>query len=250
MRTILVTGATGALGTHVTDLLRQGPDHVRTLSRNPDPTDPHAHAVDLRQGTGLHRAMEGVHTLLHLASTPTGGDLQAATHLIGAARRARVHHLIHISIVGVDRIPLGYYKTKHTVEQALQASDLGVTILRTTQFHTLINDLCQRMARLPAMPYPDVHVQPVDPAEVALRLARLAQEEPAGRVDDMGGPRIEPFADLAQTYLRAHRLNKPRLPLRAPGRIFAAFRTGKHLSPEHAVGRTTFTQYLHNTTRP
>lgn len=250
MRTILVTGATGALGTHVTDLLRQGEDHVRTLSRHPDPTDPHAHAVDLRQGTGLDQALDGVHTLLHLASTPTGGDLQAATHLIGAARKARVHHLIYISIVGVDRIPLGYYKTKHTVEQALQASDLGVTILRTTQFHTLINDLCARMARLPAMPYPDVDVQPVDPTEVALRLARLTQEEPAGRVDDMGGPHIEPFADLAGDYLRAHRLNKPRLPLRAPGRIFAAFRAGDHLSPEHAVGRTTFTQYLHNTTRP
>ena len=40
MRTILVTGATGALGTHVTDLLRQSDDHVRTLSRHPDPTDP------------------------------------------------------------------------------------------------------------------------------------------------------------------------------------------------------------------
>ncbi|WP_087101381.1 SDR family oxidoreductase [Nocardiopsis sp. JB363] len=250
MRTILVTGATGALGTHVTDLLRQGQDHVRTLSRHPDPTDPHAHTVDLRNGAGLHRALDGVHTLLHLASTPTGGDLQAATHLIGAARTARVHHLIYISIVGVDRIPLGYYKTKHTVEQALQASDLGVTILRTTQFHTLIEGLCQRMARLPAMPYPDVDAQPIDPAEVALRLARLAQEEPAGRVHDLGGPHIEPFADLAHTYLQAHRMHKHRWPLRAPGRIFAAYRRGAHLAPDHPVGRTTFAQYLHNTTRP
>ncbi|MBR8745268.1 SDR family oxidoreductase [Nocardiopsis sp. MG754419] len=247
MSTILVTGASGTLGTHVTDGLRRTEHDVHTLSRHPDPADPRAHAVDLRQGAGLDRAMDGVHTVLHLASTPSGGDLQAATHLIRAARGAGVHHLIYISIVGVDSIPLGLYKAKHTVEQALLASDLGVTILRATQFHPLIAGLCARMARLPVMPYPDLDVQPVDPAEVALRLVRLAAQEPAGRVDDLGGPRVEPFAALARAYLHAHGQNRPTWPLRAPGRVFAAFRSGAHLAPEQRVGRTTFEAYLQRT---
>jgi uncharacterized protein YbjT (DUF2867 family) len=170
--------------------------------------------------------------------------MAAAGNLIHAARAANVHHLVYISIVGVDRVPLGYYKTKHTIEQALLASDLGVTIVRATQFHDLVRGLCDRLARIPAMPYPDIDVQPIDPAEVALRLAHLAGEEPAGRVDDMGGPLVEPFQDLARAYLDSRGLRRRLWPLRAPGRIFAAYRAGEHLAPEHRVGRTTFAEYL------
>ncbi|AFR06149.1 SDR family oxidoreductase [Nocardiopsis alba] len=200
MSTILVTGATGTLGTHVVRRLREDGHHVRTLSRHPRPDDPDAHAVDLREGTGLDRALDGVDTVQHLASTPAGGDMAAAGNLIHAARAANVHHLVYISIVGVDRVPLGYYKTKHTIEQALLASDLGVTIVRATQFHDLVRGLCDRLA--------------------------------------------QPFQDLARAYLDSRRLRRRLWPLRAPGRIFAAYRAGEHLTPEHRVGRTTFAEYL------
>ena len=92
MSTILVTGATGTLGTHVVRRLREEGRHVRALSRHPHPDDSDAYAVDLREGTGLDRALDGVDTVLHLASTPTGGDMAAAGHLIHAARAAGVHH--------------------------------------------------------------------------------------------------------------------------------------------------------------
>ncbi|MEU3019540.1 NAD(P)H-binding protein [Nocardiopsis sp. NPDC007018] len=244
MSTILVTGATGTLGTHVVERLRRTDHRVHTLSRHPDPRDPLSHAVDLRTGEGLDTALEGVDTVVHCASTPTGGDIPAATHLLRAARAHGVAHLVYVSIVGCDRVPLGYYRTKHTVEEALLASGLGVTVLRATQFHQLVAAVCARAARLPVMPYPDVDVQPVDPADVALRLARLAQEEPAGRVPDLGGLRVESFHDLARAYLDATGARRRLLPLRLPGAVFAAYRSGAHLTPEHAVGRTTFAEYL------
>ncbi|WP_017586351.1 SDR family oxidoreductase [Nocardiopsis ganjiahuensis] len=247
MNTILVTGATGTLGAPLVEQLRRTDHPVHTLSRHPGSLQDTAHAVDLRTGHGLHDALTGIHTVVHCATNPTGGDLQAATHLIRAARTAGVTHLVYVSIVGCDRIPLGYYRTKHTVEQALLTCGLGVTVLRTTQFHQLVAALCARAARLPLMPYPDIDVQPVDPAEVALRLARLAQEEPAGRVADLGGPQVESFHDLAATYLQATATPRRPVPLRLPGAVFAAYRSGAHLTPDQAVGRTTFAQFLTRT---
>lgn len=247
MSTILVTGATGTLGTPVLEQLRRTDHHIHTLSRHPGSLDDTAHAVDLRTGHGLDQALTGIHTVVHCASSPTGGDIQAATHLIRAARTAGITHLVYISIVGCDQIPLGYYRTKHTVEEALLSSGLGVTVLRTTQFHQLVQAICSRAARLPLMPYPDVDLQPIDPAEVALRLVRLAQEEPAGRVPDLGGPQVESFHDLASTYLDATRTPRRLLPLRLPGAAFAAYRSGAHLAPDQGVGRTTFAQFLART---
>ncbi len=247
MNTILVTGATGTLGTPVVEQLRRTHHQIHTLSRHPDQSHNTAHAVDLRTGHGLNDALTGIHTVVHCATSPTGGDIHAATHLIRAARTAGVAHLVYVSIVGCDRIPLGYYRTKHTIEKALLACGLGVTILRATQFHPLLQAICASAARPPFMPYPDIDVQPVDPAEVALRLTRLAQQEPAGRVPDLGGPRIEPFHDLAQTYLDATGTQRRLVRLRLPGAVFAAYRSGAHLAPDQAVGRTTFAQFLTRT---
>lgn len=244
MKTILVTGGTGTLGRPVVERLRQAGHSVRVLSRHPDPEDRSAFAVDLRRGTGLTQALHGVDTVVHCASTPTGGDIPAATHLIRALRQVEVAHVVYISIVGVDRIPLGYYRTKHTVERALEASGLGWTVLRATQFHDLVVRLFQATARLPLMPVLDVDVQPVDTDEVASRLALLAQEPPAGRVADMGGPRVESLRELAGAYLDHTGTERSLVPVRVPGTTFAAFRAGHHLAPDRAVGQVTFAEFL------
>ncbi|CAL9343113.1 hypothetical protein SUDANB121_00322 [Nocardiopsis dassonvillei] len=246
MARILVTGGTGRLGRPVVEELRRAGHRVHPLSRHPDPHDALSVAVDLRRGTGLDRALEGVDTVVHCATTPAGGDLRSAAHLIGRARRAGVGHLLYISIVGVDRVPLGYYRAKYTVERALAASGLGWTVLRTTQFHDLVASLCARASRLPVgpVPVPEMDVQPVDVREAASRLAQLAQGEPQGRVANMGGPAVESFADLMDAYLRRRGTPRRTVAVRPPGRVFAAYRAGEHLAPERAVGTVTFTDFL------
>ena len=241
MAEILVTGGTGTLGRPVVEGLRRAGHGVRSLSRHPRPDDPLSHAVDLRTGTGLAQALAGVDTVVHCATTPTGGDLRAAAHLIRQARRAGVGHLVYISIVGVDRVPLGYYRAKYTVERALAASGLGWTVLRTTQFHDLVASLCAAAARLPV---PEVDVQPIEVREAASRLVLLAQGEPRGRVADMGGPAVESFSDLMGAYLRSRGLERRTVPVRLPGRVFAAYRAGEHLVPDRAVGTVTFADFL------
>lgn len=120
------------------------------LSRHAQP-----YAVDLRAGgAGLDAAVADVETVVHCASTPRGGDEQAAAHLIGAARRAGVGHLVYISIVGVDRVPFGYYRTKLAVESQIERSGLGWTVLRTTQFHDLLVQVLGALSRPPVLLLP------------------------------------------------------------------------------------------------
>ncbi|MGW0118139.1 SDR family oxidoreductase [Streptomyces sp. NPDC003327] len=242
MTTILVTGGTGTLGRLVTERLRaDGHEEVRVLSRRSRP-----YAVDLREGgPGLDTALAGVDTVVHCASSPRGGDEDAARHLIAAARRAGVRHLVHISIVGVDRVPLGYYRSKHVVERLVEESGLGWTVLRATQFHDLVLRVLEGAARLPVVFLPaGVCDQPVDVAEVAERLARLAGAAPAGRVPDMGGPEVRTLPELARAYLRARGRRRPVVEVPLAGKAYRGFRAGGHLAPDRAVGTLPFDAFL------
>ncbi|MDN0196281.1 NAD(P)H-binding protein [Streptomyces sp. S.PNR 29] len=241
MTTILVTGGTGTLGRHVTERLRAAGHEVRVLSRHSRP-----YAVDLREGgPALEAAVAGVDTIVHCASSPRGGDERAATNLIAAARRAGVGHLVYISIVGIDRAPLGYYRTKLTVERLIEESGLGWTVLRTTQFHDLLVRVFQALAKLPVMLLPaGVRDQPVEVAEVADRLAELAVGTPAGRVEDMAGPAVRTLESLAHAYLKAAGQRRAVLNVPLAGEAYRGFRAGGHLAPERAVGKGTFEEHL------
>ncbi|MFE5965742.1 SDR family oxidoreductase [Streptomyces sp. NPDC056463] len=240
MTTILVTGGTGTLGRPVCERLRAAGHEVRVLSRHSPPF-----AVDLRKGGPLlDRAVRNVDAIVHCTNI-TRGDEQAAGVLIQAAQRAGVPHLLYISIVGVDRVPLGYYRRKYAVERMIQQSGIGWTLLRTTQFHDLVLMLLQGLAKPPVMCVPKaVRDQPLEVAEAAARLAELAAGGPAGRVADMGGPRIETFAELADAYLRASGRRRRVVEVPLPGKVYRGLRHGGHLAPEQAVGRKTFEEFL------
>ncbi|MFC9059670.1 SDR family oxidoreductase [Streptomyces sp. NPDC057074] len=241
MTDILVTGGTGTLGRLVTERLRTDGHEVRVLSRHSPP-----YAVDLREnGGGLDAALGGVETVVHCATSPRGGDERAASNLVAAARRAGVAHLVYISIVGVDRVPYGYYRSKLAVERTVEESGIGWTVLRATQFHDLVAQVLQALAKAPVLPLPaGIRDQPVEVAEVADRLAALAAGAPAGRVADMGGPEVRTFESLARAYLRVTGRRRAVVKVPLAGKTYRAFRAGGHLAPGRAVGTGTFEEYL------
>ncbi|MEU8433719.1 NAD(P)H-binding protein [Streptomyces sp. NPDC029216] len=244
MSTILVTGGTGTLGALVVRMLREQGHEVRALSRSSA-----EYPVDLRDGRGLDAAMAGAQVVVHCASSPRGGDDVAAGHLIDAARRAgTVTNLVYISIVGVDVVPFGYYRTKLRVERLLEGSGLGVTILRTTQFHDLVAQATASLAKLPLLPVvplpKGVRVQPIAVEEVADRLAELAVPAAAGRVPDMGGPEVRSLEEWGRAYLAAVGSGRRVVGVPLAGRAYAAFRRGGNLAPDRAVGRITFGEFL------
>ncbi|MEU9648088.1 NAD(P)H-binding protein [Streptomyces sp. NPDC048110] len=245
---LLVTGGTGTLGGHVVPLLREAGRDIRVLTRSPRPDADGVTYVtgDLRTGEGVEAAVDGVHTVLHLAGGPKGDD-EATRTLVRAAARADVRHLAYISVVGADRVPLAWLRTKLESERAIADSGLGWTVLRAAQFHELTLTMIEKMTRLPVLPVPGgLRLQPVAAREVAVRLAELTLAEPSGRVPDMTGPEVLDLATLARSYLdlRGGR-RRPKLPVRIPGKAGRAYRSGRNLTLEDAlVGKATWAEFL------
>ncbi|WP_227983054.1 SDR family oxidoreductase [Nocardia spumae] len=243
MSTVLVTGGTGALGRHVVDRLRTRGHEVRVLSRREDAG---THTGDLTTGQGVPAAVEGSEVIVHAASdfrrfgTP---DLAQTRNLLAAA--GGVRQLLYVSIVGIDRIPLGYYRNKLACEQLIADSGAPHTILRATQFHDLIAAVLGGVRRLPVAPLPtDFRFQPVDTGDVATRIADLAEGDPLGRAPDFGGPEVSTLAELARVWQRHRGGPKHLLPLRLPGRVAGGFRAGANTCPEHADGTRTWADYV------
>jgi uncharacterized protein YbjT (DUF2867 family) len=253
---MLVTGGTGTLGRQVVGRLRDAGRAVRVLSRRvPDAADDFEWVRgDLATGDGIDAAVAGAEIIVHLAGTAKGDDVKAR-HLVAAASRAGVHHLVFISVVGADRIPMagaidramfGYFGAKRAAELIIGASGTPWTTLRATQFHDLTFTTVQQLAKLPMIPVPSgFQFQPIDSGEVADRLAELALGVPAGLVPDLGGPQPYAMAELVRSYLRASgRRQRPILSLRIPGEAARAVREGANLAPDRAVGRRTWPDFL------
>lgn len=244
MSSILITGGTGCLGSTVVSRLLDAGHEVRVASRRQQPSGallPYSWAtVDYRSGVGLAAAVDGVDAIVHCAGSMR---VPVDRNLIAAARRGK-QHLVYISIVGVDRVPMAYYRSKLAAERLIENSGLPYTILRATQFHDLVRVVLAGLARMPVMPVPDLRFQPIDVGDVAARLAELAAGSPAGRVPDIGGPEIHALPDLARTYLGATGRHRPIMPFRLPGKVFAGYRDGGHLAQEHATAGRTFADYL------
>ena len=252
MARALVTGGTGVLGRVVVARLAERGAEVRVLSRRPGPGRLHG---DLVSGEGLAAAVGGVDTIVHCASNGDprrfGDDVQATRNLLDAAAAAGRPHLVYISIVGIDRLPFGYYRAKLAAEELIERSGLPWTILRTTQFHDLVLQVVATLAKPPVTVLPQgFRFQPVDVRDVADRLADLAPEPAAGRVPDLGGPQVGDLEDFLRAYLGAigRRRRAVRVPL--PGRLAAGFRAGANLVRDGDRGTRPFADFLAERVRP
>jgi len=237
----LVTGATGQLGRPTAAALGGGGHDVRGLTSSGSEGTV---AANLVTGEGLDAALDGVGTVVHLATTNGRRDLVMARNLARAARRAGTGHLVTVSIVGVDRIPLSFYRDRLRIEEILADSGIPLTLQRATQFHSFVAGLFAVQRFVPAVVAPAWRFQPVAVEEVAARLAELAVGEPRGRVPDIGGPRQRDIRDLHAAWRRASGDRRPLLPVRLPGKLFAAYDAGADLVPGEPFGRRAFEDYL------
>jgi uncharacterized protein YbjT (DUF2867 family) len=252
---ILVTGGTGTLGRLIVPQLVGKGIAVRVLSRHPRAAaDRVEYAVgDLNTGEGVEKAVDGVQTIVHLAGTNKGDGDKART-LVRAAARSGSPHLVHISVVGADRVPVisavdramfGYFASKRDAERVVEESGLPWTILRATQFHELFLIVGRALAHSPVIPVPSgVRFQPVAASDVADRMVELALDKPAGLVPDLAGPRVYPMGDLIRSYLRAAGKRRLLMPMPTAGRGARAIRSGANLALDGAAGHITWEQFL------
>jgi uncharacterized protein YbjT (DUF2867 family) len=252
---ILVTGGTGTLGRHIVVRLRAEGCDVRVLSRR---THESADGIeymtgDLLKDEGIEAAVDGAEIIVHCAGSRKGDD-ETTRNLVRAASQAGSQHLVYISVIGADRIPVvsgidramfGYFRSKLAAEQVVADSGLPWTTLRAAQFHDLLLVVAQQVAKLPVLPIPaGFRFQPVDAGEVAGRLVELALGTPAGLVPDMGGPQVYRLGDLLRGYLLARGKHRLMVPVWIPGKAARAVRAGANLAPERAVGHRTWEDFL------
>ncbi|GAA1857269.1 NAD(P)H-binding protein [Asanoa iriomotensis] len=244
---MLVTGGTGVLGRELVPRL-QARTEVRVLSRRPPP-GPGFVQGDLETGEGLAAAVEDVDAIAHCASAADyrrpQRDVTQLRQLLEAIGGARPH-LVYVSIVGVDRVRFGFFQAKLDTERLVEDSGLPWTILRATEFHDLMLTFLMRLAKGPAAVVPQkAQFQPVDAGDVAERMAELVMGPAAGRVRELGGPKVESMADLMRAYLAAARRRRRVIEIPVWGRLGAGLGLGGQLLTDDDRGSVSFADYLH-----
>ena len=248
---VLVTGGTGALGRDLVVALRGAGHRARVMSRRPGPGADWVQA-NLATGKGLDAALADMEVVIHAATAAAqplrlrATDVTGTRRLLQAAQRAHVKHFIYPSIVGMDGVAYPYYGAKLAAERIVSEALVPWSILRATQFHTLMEIFLGAFSKLPRLTAIPFHwqFQPVDTRDVALRLVEVATASPAGRLPDFGGPEVRTFKSLAESWLQARRLHKNLINLPVPLKVSRQFAAGRLLCPDHMDGKTTFEQYL------
>ncbi|MDT0446163.1 SDR family oxidoreductase [Streptomyces johnsoniae] len=248
---ILVTGGTGTLGREVVRRLLEDEHEVRVLSRHGRPEGDRLPVEwsegDLKTGAGLDAALTGVDAVVHCATVGGRGDVAMTRRLTRAALRIGRPHVVYVSVVGVDRArSVSFCRAKAECERIVEECGLPWTVLRATQFHSLITRAVRAQRWLPVVLTlgGGVRLQPMAEQEAASRLAGLAVGRPQGRVPDVAGPEIRTARDLARTAARAQGLHRPVVAVRLPGKGFREVRDGALLAPGRAVGLVGFEEYM------
>lgn len=252
MTTVTVTGASGRLGRVLTPVLAEAGYEVRAVSRRPRTGGGVSWVVaDLTTGEGVAEAVAGADVVVHLASAPYQGrytrrvELDGTGRLLAAARAAGTGHFLYVSIVGVDRVPWGYFRAKLAAERLVRDGGVPWTTLRVTQFHEFVAGMFA-MASKPGLLItdPGIPVQPVDVSDVAAHLLTLIGRGPSEQVEEYGGPEILGAVEAARTWLRARGSRRPLLRVRVPGKLGRAFRDGAMTTSAKPTGTITWKDYL------
>ncbi len=234
---ILVTGATGFVGQHLMDRLRERGATIRPLVR--DVRDAarlrglHVEPVvgDVTNPAALARAMTGVDTVIHLAAiTVERGaatfervNARGARHMVDAARNAGVARFLYLSVNGArDDSRYPYPRSKWRGEQAVVASGIPYAVLRPSLIFGRGDHFCAALASL-ARRSPVVPIvgdgkslfQPVWVEDVCSCILKALDDDAyLGHVYEIGGSEQLSYDEIADIVMRV--LGKRRRKVHVP----------------------------------
>jgi uncharacterized protein YbjT (DUF2867 family) len=214
MTPILLTGASGYVGSHLLSELRARGRPVRALVRNPRSTDLPAEVEpakgDVVKGTGLRDALDGVQTAYYLVHSMSGGenfaarDRAAAVNFGEAAREAGVERVVYLGGLGpTGRDASIHLRSRHEVAELLRERVPKLVYVRAAMVigpgSASFEMLRHLVGRLPLMVTPrwiDTRSQPVAIADVVRTLADAGElPDPPDEVQ-VGGPEVLTYREM------------------------------------------------------
>lgn len=251
---ILVTGASGNLGTHLLKILdRENMSYQSTTRKKIEINNNNYNKLvffDIITGEGIEDACRGKQIIFHLASStkkPYGkGDVWGTKKLVLAAQKNNIEHFIFISIVGIEKVPLNYYRYKLEAEEVIKQSGIPYTILRTTQFHELIDMLMQNFLKYPIGVLPmKAKNQPIETRIVAEELYKISQKKPLNGILNLGGVEVLNFKQMAKKWQQATGKKRIIIPIPIVGKFLSSVKDGDLTCPEKKANQTcTWDEYL------
>ena len=211
----IVTGAFGYTGKYIARKLLSDGREVRTLTGHPERANPFgdqvkAYPLDFGDPDALAQNLSGATTLYNTywirfprGNTTFDTAVENSKTLLNAAIQAGVQRIVHISITNPSAdSPLGYFRGKALVEQAIIDSGLAYTIIRPTLIFgaedVLINNIAWFLRKFPFFAVPgdgEYLVQPVHVEDVAEAAVSLA-EPSENKIQDCVGPEIYSYGQL------------------------------------------------------
>ncbi len=209
---VLVTGASGFVGSHLCPALIDAGHDVRAMTRHPDDYTGAGAPVagDVFDRDTLTAPLEGVRAAYYLVHSLDSEDFErkdadAARGFGRAAAAAGVEQIIYLGGLGADDDDLSaHLRSRRQVEGLLAEAGVPVTVLRAAVVigHGGISwELTRQLVRhLPAMLTPSwtkTRTQPIALDDVVRYLAGvLGQQDAIGRVFEIGGPDVLRYVDM------------------------------------------------------
>lgn len=210
---VVVTGASGLVGTHVCGELVDAGWKIRALVRDAKKAARRLghlpieiRVADIRKPDSMRSALAGAGSIVHLAAiaiekkgeTYADTNTDATRILLDAAEGEGVLRLVYMSQNGADsKSPFPFLRSKGIAEDAVTASRLSWTVLKPSVIFgpedEFINVLA-RLVRISPLVFPlpgggTARFQPVAVGDVARAVAKvLGDDSTSGKSYALGGP--------------------------------------------------------------
>jgi uncharacterized protein YbjT (DUF2867 family) len=220
---ILLTGATGTIGTPLLRRLTAAGEPVRCLVRDPRRLGAERVRVqialgDLGNPASFRNAMRGVETVVHLAAAirdQPGGSIEeldavATLRLVRAAERAGVKRFMFFSAIGASlHSPARFFRAKALAEEAVEDAGVDSTVFAPSIVYSPGDPwitLLDRLTRLPVAPVSgagDALYQPIWADDVADCVVGALRNSNGQRRYELAGPEALTYDGIVKTALRA-----------------------------------------------